>query len=117
MLPNAQGSQARTRGSPFALVNGATAQDVLCVYVPDGVTVEKPIHVVYIPTGVLHAHVDPKDVVVQDIDRLSALINGAIARDVLGVLNRKGLDSEPILVAHVPTGVSLGLCWSQGELL
>lgn len=43
--------QARTRGSPFALLNGATAQDVLCVYVPDGVLLDKPIHVVYIPTG------------------------------------------------------------------
>ena len=46
-----QGQQARTRGSPFAILNGATAQDVLCVYVPDGVQLEKPIHVVFIPTG------------------------------------------------------------------
>ena len=60
VLPNVQGSQARTRGSPFALVNGATAQDVLCVYVPDGVILDKPIHVVYIPTGKSHAHADPK---------------------------------------------------------
>lgn len=117
VLPNAQGSQARTRGSPFALVNGATALDVLCVYVPDGVIVEKPIHVVYIPTGMSHAHVDPRDVIVHKTDRLCALVSGAIARDVLGVLNPKGLVSEPIHVAHAPTGVSLGLCWSQGELL
>lgn len=46
-----QGQQARTRGSPFALVNGATAQDVLCIYVPDGVALEQPLHIVYIPTG------------------------------------------------------------------
>ena len=46
-----QGQQARTRGSPFAIVNGATAQDVLCVYVPDGVHLDKPIHIVYIPSG------------------------------------------------------------------
>ncbi|CAL5226157.1 g8980 [Coccomyxa viridis] len=45
------GQQARTRGSPFAIVNGATAQDVLCVYVPDGVHLDKPIHVLYIPSG------------------------------------------------------------------
>ena len=47
----AQGQQARTRGSPFAIVNGATAQDVLCVYVPDGVHLDKPIHILYIPSG------------------------------------------------------------------
>ena len=32
-------------------MNGATAQDVLCVYVPEGVALEGPIHVVYIPSG------------------------------------------------------------------
>lgn len=85
-----QGSQARTRGSPFALVNGATAQDVLCVYVPDGVILDKPIHVVYIPTGKSRTHVDPKDVLVQDRDRLRALVNGALGQGVLGVLNSKG---------------------------
>ncbi|CAL8463795.1 g3329 [Coccomyxa elongata] len=52
-LPAAQqlGKQARLRGSPFALVNGATAQDVLCIAVPEGVTVESPIHVLYITSG------------------------------------------------------------------
>lgn len=46
-----QGKQARLRGSPFALVNGATAEDVLCIDVPEGVTVEGPIHVLYITSG------------------------------------------------------------------
>lgn len=50
-MGSVQGSQARTRGSPFALVNGATAPDVLCIVVPDGVTVEGPIHILYISSG------------------------------------------------------------------
>lgn len=32
-------------------MNGATAQDVLCIAVPEGVTVEGPIHVLYITSG------------------------------------------------------------------
>ena len=46
-----QGKQARLRGSPFALINGATAEDVLCIDVPEGVSVEGPIHVLYITSG------------------------------------------------------------------
>ena len=42
-----QGAQSRTRGSPFATLNGATVADVLCVFVDEGVTLEQPLHIVY----------------------------------------------------------------------
>ena len=46
-----QNQQARSRGSPFALVNGATAQQVLCLAVPEGVALDKPVHILHIATG------------------------------------------------------------------
>jgi hypothetical protein len=46
-----QGRQARVRGTPFALINGATARDVACVAVHAGVQLEAPVHVLYISTG------------------------------------------------------------------
>ena len=46
-----QGRQARVRGTPFALVNGATARDAACVEIPAGVQLEGPVHVLYISTG------------------------------------------------------------------
>ncbi|KAK9804290.1 hypothetical protein WJX72_005085 [[Myrmecia] bisecta] len=45
------GQQARTRGSPFALINGATAQDAVCIHVPAGMEVPQAVHVLYIATG------------------------------------------------------------------
>ena len=48
-----QGRQARVRGTPFALMNGATARDAACVEVPAGVHLEGPVHVLYISTGAL----------------------------------------------------------------
>ena len=46
-----QGRQARVRGPPFALINGATAHDVACIAVPAGVHLDAPVHVLYISTG------------------------------------------------------------------
>ena len=55
-------------------MNGATAQDVLCVYVPEGVALEGPIHVVYIPTGAaavltLHTLCQPGPILMPAIDK------------------------------------------------
>ena len=46
-----QGKQARERGSPFAVLNGATARDVACLLLPDGAQLSAPVHVLYLSTG------------------------------------------------------------------
>lgn len=48
-----QGQQASAQGSalPFVVLNGAFARDVACVSVPAGVTVQHPVHIVYLSTG------------------------------------------------------------------
>ncbi len=43
-----QGEQSAARGGPFAVLNGATATDVVCVAVPAGVQLEQPIHLLHI---------------------------------------------------------------------
>ena len=48
-----QGQQARERGSPFALLNGATARDVACLLLPEGAKLPAPVHVLYLSTGAL----------------------------------------------------------------
>ncbi|KAK9797425.1 hypothetical protein WJX73_000714 [Symbiochloris irregularis] len=45
------GQQARVRGGPFALVNGATAQQVLCLHVPEGTCLDVPVHILHLSTG------------------------------------------------------------------
>lgn len=47
---HAQGSQAAARGGPFAVLNGASALDALCVVVSDNTELEAPVHVVYVST-------------------------------------------------------------------
>lgn len=47
-----QDQQARKRGGPFALVNGATAREVLCLAVPAGLSVDVPVHILHISTGI-----------------------------------------------------------------
>ena len=49
-----QGGQSQLRGSPFALVNGATAPEPLCIAVARGVQVPQGIHLLYISTGAAH---------------------------------------------------------------
>ena len=46
-----QGRQSQTRGSPFALVNGATAPEPLCISVAEGVLAPQAIHLLYISSG------------------------------------------------------------------
>ncbi len=50
-----QGRQARVRGTPFGLINGATAVDAVVLDVPAGVEVDGAVHVLYISTGVAPA--------------------------------------------------------------
>ena len=47
----AQGRQGRVRGTPFALINGATAIDAVVLDVPSGVALEGAVHVLYVSTG------------------------------------------------------------------
>lgn len=44
------GRQARVRGSPFALVNGATAFDGVAVVLPPGAVLTSTIHILYVST-------------------------------------------------------------------
>lgn len=53
LLRALQGQQARERGSPFALLNGATARDVACLLLPEGAKLPAPVHVLYLSTGAL----------------------------------------------------------------
>lgn len=50
---HAQGRQARERGSPFALLNGAVARDVACLLLREGVELQGPVHVLYLSTCAL----------------------------------------------------------------
>lgn len=45
------GSQSRTRGGPFATLNGAVASDCVVVYVPESCRMEAPIHILNISSG------------------------------------------------------------------
>lgn len=47
-----QGQLSQRLGRTFALLNGATAQDALCIAVPNGVQLEQPIHIIYMTTGI-----------------------------------------------------------------
>lgn len=53
-----QGSQSAAHGSalPFAALNGALATDVACVVIPPGVHVDRPLHVLYLSTGMPYRH-------------------------------------------------------------
>lgn len=46
-----QGSLSRTLGGPFAVINGAIAEDVICVHIPKGVELERPVHTIYATSG------------------------------------------------------------------
>ena len=47
----ALGAQSRSRGGPFATLNGALATDVMVVHIPEGVTVTQPIHILYLSSS------------------------------------------------------------------
>ncbi|GAB4814356.1 hypothetical protein N2152v2_001402 [Parachlorella kessleri] len=44
----ALGSQSRSRGGPFATLNGALAQDAVVVHIPANTTLDRPIHILYL---------------------------------------------------------------------
>lgn len=46
-----QGAQSQYYGGPFAVINGALAEDVICVYVPKAVELERPIHAIFATSG------------------------------------------------------------------
>ena len=48
-----QGRHARMRGTPFGLINGATAVDAAVLDVPAGVALEGAVHILYINTGAI----------------------------------------------------------------
>eukprot|EP00798_Chlamydomonas_sp_ICE-L_P001464 gene1464-32842_t len=45
------GELSASKGGPFSVLNGAYSQEVLCIVVPAGVTVEQPIHILHLSTG------------------------------------------------------------------
>lgn len=65
-----QGQQAAAQGGalPFVVLNGAFARDVACISIPAGVTVQQPLHIVYLSTGMhlrsAHVFVRPGEVCV-----------------------------------------------------
>ena len=46
-----QGEQSRFSGGPFAVINGALAEDAICIYVPEAVELERPIHAIFATSG------------------------------------------------------------------
>ncbi len=55
-----QGGQSQFSGGPFAVINGALAEDVVCIYIPEAVELERPIHAIFATSGgtlvILHMH-------------------------------------------------------------
>ena len=47
-----QGVQSQYSGGPFAVINGALAEDVICVYIPRAVELERPIHAIFATSGI-----------------------------------------------------------------
>jgi len=47
----ALGTQSRSRGGPFATLNGAIATDTIVIHVPEGVEVTEPIHIVHLSSS------------------------------------------------------------------
>lgn len=47
----ALGTQSRSRGGPFATLNGAIATDTTVIHVLEGVTVTEPIHIVHLSSS------------------------------------------------------------------
>ncbi|GAX78218.1 hypothetical protein CEUSTIGMA_g5660.t1 [Chlamydomonas eustigma] len=45
------GSQAFSRGGPFAVINGAAAEDVLVISVASRVVLDTPLHILYLSSG------------------------------------------------------------------
>ena len=45
------GTQSRSRGGPFATLNGALARDAVVVYVPAHATITKPVHILYLSSS------------------------------------------------------------------
>jgi Fe-S cluster assembly protein SufD len=48
LLPLPQGAQSRSRGGPFATLNGAAAREAVVIHIPANTTVQEPIHVLYL---------------------------------------------------------------------
>ncbi len=49
-----QGQLLQGAAGPLALMNGATARDVLLIAVPAGIQFEAPVHVIHIASGEQH---------------------------------------------------------------
>ena len=50
VLSLALGSQTRSRGGPFATLNGALCQDAVVIHVPPDVEIENPVRILYLST-------------------------------------------------------------------
>lgn len=46
-----QGSQSRFSGGPFTVVNGALAEDAVCIFIPKAVELDRPIHILNATSG------------------------------------------------------------------
>lgn len=58
VLPADLGQHSQRLGGPLALMNGATAPDILLIVVPAGAHLESPVHVVYLATGGQNGHMN-----------------------------------------------------------
>ena len=46
-----QGAQSRSRGGPFAILNGCSVRDAVVVHVPANTTITAPIHILYLTSA------------------------------------------------------------------
>lgn len=75
--PLLQGAQSRSRGGPFATLNGAAAQDVVVVHVPASTVMPGPIHVLYLASSAAAASGGRAPVAMPRL--LAVLEKGAVA--------------------------------------
>ncbi|EFN51512.1 hypothetical protein CHLNCDRAFT_59225 [Chlorella variabilis] len=73
----ALGAQSRSRGGPFATLNGAAAQDVVVVHVPASTVMPGPIHVLYLASSAAAASGGRAPVAMPRL--LAVLEKGAVA--------------------------------------
>lgn len=51
VFKSCQGSLSADRGGPFSVLNGVLANDALAICVDANITVDAPVHILYLSTG------------------------------------------------------------------
>ena len=90
----ALGAQSRSRGGPFATLNGALATDAVVVHVPSDTTITHPIHIIYLssssssenPTVAVRAVSAPRALIVMEEGAAAEVIEefGALVGESTG---------------------------------